>query len=169
MMCTPLSVSTIPLISPTCNANAASSKGYCIAPRSKKPKSPPSRALPQSDSLAATPAQSVPASMAPLSESSCEMACSLVRCVICLPSGSCIDHRPASRQSMTKDHEPRRQGEAGWYLPRCGAARALVLDQDVRGTNLLGGHRGVCDGRGSCGVSDDQMNKMWDSGESTHN
>ena len=39
--CTPESVSTTPLISPTARANVASSNGFCICPRPNSPKSPP--------------------------------------------------------------------------------------------------------------------------------
>ena len=41
IMCSPLSVDTIPLISPTFNLKAASSKAFCISPLSKNPRSPP--------------------------------------------------------------------------------------------------------------------------------
>jgi hypothetical protein len=41
-------VLTTSLISPTCSAYVASSKGRCICPRPKKPRSPPERAEEQS-------------------------------------------------------------------------------------------------------------------------
>ncbi|KAH9527980.1 hypothetical protein DERF_001960 [Dermatophagoides farinae] len=44
------SVSTTCDNSPTFKANAASSNGFCIAPRAKNPKSPPRLADEQSDS-----------------------------------------------------------------------------------------------------------------------
>lgn len=49
----PLSVHTGSESSPTLRAKAASSKGFCICPRSKYPKSPPRFALEQSDRLVA--------------------------------------------------------------------------------------------------------------------
>lgn len=49
MRWTPLSVQTGLLNSPTWRANVASSKGFCIWPRSKYPKSPPRLALVQSE------------------------------------------------------------------------------------------------------------------------
>lgn len=45
IICTPESDSTISLISPTFNRNDASSNGFCIFPRVKKPRSPPRLAL----------------------------------------------------------------------------------------------------------------------------
>jgi hypothetical protein len=51
--CKPLSVSMIPLSSPTFKANAASSNGFCMAPRPKEPKSPPFLAELQSLSVLA--------------------------------------------------------------------------------------------------------------------
>ena len=48
MMCTPESVSTASLISPTCKAKVASSKGFCICPGPNMPRSPPFLALLQS-------------------------------------------------------------------------------------------------------------------------
>ena len=53
MMCTPESVSTTPLISPTRRAKEASSNGLCIWPRVKNPRSPPLDAEEQSDSVRA--------------------------------------------------------------------------------------------------------------------
>ena len=47
-MCTPLSVSTMPESSPTLSAKAASSNGFCMAPRLNGPRSPPCFALLQS-------------------------------------------------------------------------------------------------------------------------
>ena len=41
IICTPESVSTIPLISLTCRAKVASSKGFCICPGPNMPRSPP--------------------------------------------------------------------------------------------------------------------------------
>ena len=49
MIWTPESVSTILLNSPTFKANAASSNGFCIAPRPNNPRSPPRLAELQSD------------------------------------------------------------------------------------------------------------------------
>jgi len=40
MRCTPLSVSTILLMVPTCNEKVASSNGFCIWPRPNQPRSP---------------------------------------------------------------------------------------------------------------------------------
>ena len=54
MTCTPESVSTTPLISPTPNAYVASSNARCIAPRPNSPKSPPLFADEQSDTSRAT-------------------------------------------------------------------------------------------------------------------
>lgn len=48
MRWTPLSVSTMLLSSPTLRPKAASSNGFCIWPRWKKPRSPPARAEEQS-------------------------------------------------------------------------------------------------------------------------
>lgn len=56
IMCTPESVSTGSLNSPTFNANAASSKGFCIVPRPKGPKSPPRLAEEQSEYFCASSA-----------------------------------------------------------------------------------------------------------------
>lgn len=53
-MCTPLSVSTMSDNSPTSKLKAASSKGFCIAPRLKGPKSPLRFAELQSLTLAAS-------------------------------------------------------------------------------------------------------------------
>lgn len=54
MMWYPLSVETIPLISPTFKLKAASSKGFCISPRLKRPKSPPFWQLEHSEKLEAS-------------------------------------------------------------------------------------------------------------------
>ena len=54
MRCTPLCVSTIPLISPTRNANAASSNGFCICPGPNRPKSPSCSCDEQSECLRAS-------------------------------------------------------------------------------------------------------------------
>merc|ERR1719189_1383374 len=53
MMCTPESVSTASLISPTWRAKVASSKGFCICPLPNMPKSPPFLAELQSLNLLA--------------------------------------------------------------------------------------------------------------------
>nr|ACN29072.1 unknown [Zea mays]ACR36669.1 unknown [Zea mays] len=58
MMCTPLSVSTTSLISPTFRANAAFSKGFCILPLPNEPRSPPRLAELQSEFSAATSSNS---------------------------------------------------------------------------------------------------------------
>ena len=54
MMCRPEAESTMPLISPTFRAKVASSKGFCISPGPKKPRSPPWAWEPQSLSCSAT-------------------------------------------------------------------------------------------------------------------
>jgi hypothetical protein len=51
--CKPLAVSTMPEISPGCNAKAASSNSFCMSPWPKYPRSPLFRALLQSDSVCA--------------------------------------------------------------------------------------------------------------------
>lgn len=48
IICTPESVETGSLSSPTLKAKAASSKGFCICPAEKNPKSPPFEADEQS-------------------------------------------------------------------------------------------------------------------------
>ena len=53
IICTPLSVSTAPLNSPTLNAIVASSNGFCICPGPNSPRSPPRFALEQSETLCA--------------------------------------------------------------------------------------------------------------------
>lgn len=54
MRCTPLCVSTIPLISPTRNPNAASSNGFCICPGPNRPRSPSCSCEKQSECLRAS-------------------------------------------------------------------------------------------------------------------
>lgn len=56
-MCTPESVNTGSDNSPTFNANAASSNGFCMAPLPKGPKSPPRFADEQSEYLEASSAK----------------------------------------------------------------------------------------------------------------
>ena len=49
MRCNPLSVSTMPDISPTLSEKVPSSNGFCMAPRPNGPKSPLLRKEPQSE------------------------------------------------------------------------------------------------------------------------
>lgn len=70
MRCTPLAVSMIPLMVPTTRLKLVSSKGFCISPREKWPRSPPLECELQSDSVLASSANLV-ASSSPWSCWSC--------------------------------------------------------------------------------------------------
>lgn len=86
---TPLSVSTTSLISPILRLYVASSKGFCIWPRPKLPRSPPRLAELQSERREATSSNlALPETMSSRMAWSWETALSLVVLLMTLPSGS---------------------------------------------------------------------------------
>jgi len=89
IMWTPLSVSTISLISPTLSAYVASSKGFCIWPFPKEPRSPPRLAELQSEYRAAMSSNlALPEVISSRRDLSWETALSLVVLLMMRPSGS---------------------------------------------------------------------------------
>lgn len=78
MRCTPESLNTGPLSSPTLSARVASSNAFCICPGPNSPRSPPLRALLQWDSRCARVAKST-CPLTSCSRNACRQKCTTGR------------------------------------------------------------------------------------------
>lgn len=136
MMCTPLSVSTAPLISPTLNAIVASSNGFCICPGPNSPRSPPRFALEQSETLRANASKVVaPLSICSLYAFNSSNAASFVCAIFCerrrvnaKPSVQRSTNRRSSESIKTHPSDPSRQPRAGRRDARLDSSRVIRFD-----------------------------------------
>ena len=135
----PLSVHTGSDSCPTSSANAASSKGFCIWPRSKYPRSPPRLALEQSERLVAKAERvSSPDWILVWYSWIMARASSFVRVIFSYtPQNSALIFILFFFSLALTDNARPTNHRITHFFPRTRSTRVLVLDEQMTGSHAL--------------------------------